>query len=512
MATKQKITIIGKEARDRAKEGTDLLADAVKTTHGPYGLHALLEKGNKLTKDGITVGQEIEHDNVFAQRALTLLREAMIKVVHLVGDGSTSAVIMAQAIFGEVVRLLPKDTQVRGSKKTPAEIRSLIAKECKEVIEKLKAMATPITTEDQLISSAMVSSEDEELSNLIGKTQFELGPAGVILVEETILPTCSVEVLSGIRTDGGLAVPGMFNNQEKQSIEFPDGCKVFITNHIFNDLRKILDTLNAIDRQGVKDVILIGRGFSPEAIKQIAANMKGGFNIIPVNGPYTDQDEILRDMTAILGGRFIDSEQIDQEDIQPSDIGYASRFVGRRYDSVFAGDEKDENVKKRVAKRITELQDRLKGVASDFEKRNLESRIAQLVKGFGLLYIGANSEALRKPKKDKADDAVAAVRAAFQEGVVPGAGLAFKEIADDLPDDYILKQPLYALYNHLKDSAPSDFVVPEWVKDPLKVMRIVLQESCEVASTLATIGVINATKKDSPRYVQEATPENEVVN
>lgn len=498
-----KIVVTGATARNRVIKGANFLVDCVKQTLGPWGSNGAIEKGNRITNDGVTIASEIELEDEIEQRGLSILREACFKTVHIVGDGTTSALVLAQAVLQEAVRYLPKAGLIK-SKMTTADLTKKIDTECKEIIAKLVQMATPIESEEQLIASALVSVEDKELADLIGKTQFALGKEGVIIAEETQLSECTVDRINGIRIDNGLAIPGMMNNLEKQCVDLADGIKVIITNHTFHGLEDILKTMNAITAQGISKLVLIGRGFSDRAVKQIYDNLKAGFTIIPVSAPYVDQAEVMKDLAALLGGRFIDCEQTDQEDIMASDCGYTTRFIGRRYDAIFAGDSKDEKAMARIAVRINELEDQVKGEPSDFERRNIEARLAQLKNGFGLLRVGADSDVARKYKKDKADDAVSAVRAAFQEGVVPGAGLALKLISDELPDTYILKKPICAIYEQIKSTAPEGFEVPDWVKDPVKVQRIVLEKACSVAATLATISTVIATRKEKPRYVVEA--------
>mgnify|MGYP003651623193 CR=1 FL=1 len=197
----------------------------------------------------------------------------------------------------------------------------------------------------------------------------------------------------------------------------------------------------------------------------------------------------MKDLQSLLGGRFINTDSAALADIQVSDVGFATYVLAKRSSTVFAG--KGE----KVAERVKELEDKRDGSGSDFEKVNLTRRIAQLNNGFAILKVGAPSVTERKYKKDKADDAVNAVRAAFQEGVIPGAGQALKKISDALPDDYVLKAALRAPYEQIMYNAGSDYVIPSWVVDSVKVTRVVLEKACSVASVLATAGGAIATKK-----------------
>jgi chaperonin GroEL (HSP60 family) len=201
----------------------------------------------------------------------------------------------------------------------------------------------------------------------------------------------------------------------------------------------------------------------------------------------------MKDLQAVLGGTYINTEEKDIRKMIVTDIGFAENIMAKRYSALIAG-KKDKMSEERVATRIKELQDKLKGEVSAFEKKNITMRIAQLTTGLAIVKIGSDTEANRKYLKDKADDAVGAVRGAWQEGVVKGAGLAFKEIADSLPGTYILKRPLASVYEQLMSRAPKDFKIEEWVKDPVKVIRCALHYACETAGRLGTVETVVCTE------------------
>lgn len=501
-----KKVVTGTLARDRVIKGANFLADAVKSTLGPYGMNAAIEKGDRITNDGVTIAREISLQDEIEDRGVAILREAAIKTNDEAGDGTTTAITLAQAILKEAIKQLPQDITVQG-KKTPIEVIKTIEKEKLEILKKLEAMSQPIETEDDLVASARVSVEDEELASLIGHAQWKLGKDGVILAEECMEFNSSVQYIKGIKIDNGLGTSIIMNNQEKQSFEGND-FRIILTNHIVQGLFPIKPVMDQLGKAGVKGLIIVARAFSQEAIKHCLLNIEAGFTIIPLNAPFEDQSEIMKDLTASLGGRYINTEDSNLEDIQMSDVGYVKKIIARRYDAVFTAEE-DEKSMERIEKRVAELKEKLKGEVSAFEKKNIERRISQLTNGFALLRIGATSGVQRKYLKDKADDAVNAVKAAFQEGVVPGAGLAFKEIADTLPDTYLLKRPLYSIYEQIRSTSGAEFEVPSWVRDPVKVLRVALEKACSVAGTLATINIAIAVEREKPRFMQEVPKTNE---
>lgn len=488
----ERILISGKGAREKVKNGVDKGADAVKSTLGPFGTNGFIEKGLRITNDGLTILKEITLEDEIENMGLSKLKEAVAKSNDQVGDGSTTIAILVQAILKEANRLLGTERSI-GGQMTTADFLSKLNKECEEVLEKLTALTTPITTEEELIHSAVVSVENEELGRIIGSTQWSLGKDGYILAEEVPERGVSVERVHGVKIDNGFGASFIINNQEKQMLEVED-VKTIITTHTLQSLEPLLGILNQLLNQKIKRVAIIARGFSEQAIKDCAENIKNGFELYPINAPYTDSKEMMLDLAAVLGGQFMDNETHSLEDMQLSDVGFAAKIRARRFDAVITG--KNDAESERVVARIGKLKEQLAGSPSDFETKRLESRIAQLEHGFAVVKVGAESETERKRVFDKVEDAVNAVRVALQEGTVPGAGLAFKQIAEDLPDTYMLKRPLMAIYEQIMSNAPEGFVVEDWVRDPSKVLRIALTQAVSVAGDLATVTTVIANKKE----------------
>jgi len=513
---KKRVSKIGIEARDALVKGADYMADAVKLTLGPYGLNFALDKNGEITNDGVTIARELAsgsiHDEIEARGARMLL-EAATKTEERGYDGTTTATILAQAITKEAMTYLPQQGTINAkgaNKRKPSEIKLQLQKEVKEVLEKLDAMAEKVKDEKSLIKSALVSTGNQELAELIGKTQWELGKNGHILAEETANKFCSVEKINGIIIDNGIVSSLAINNVEKQTLEIKD-IPILLTNYVIKDLRPYIANFNPQTSQGTglinqmadtgKDsLIIIGRHFEELAIKQCMDNHKSGFKIYPVNAPYVDQVEVMKDLIAVLGGRLIATDTASMESITMNDLGFVAKLEANRSSAIFCG-KKDDIAKERIAVRVKELQAQYKGSMSDFEKKLLEQRIAQLEHGFAILKVGSITELDRKYLKKKADDAVGAIRLALQEGVVPGAGIAFKEISESLPETYILKKPLMSVYNQIMSSAPTGFKIEKWVKDPVKVLRVALEHACSVASIFCTVG--GAICEQQPKPIDE---------
>ena len=496
------ISCVGNEARDKAIKGAGYIAGAVSKTLGPFGLNALMEKGNKITNDGYLISQQLcpTIKDEFERRGALVAHEASAKTNDMVGDATTSSWALTYAIINEAIRYLPSEKSLVG-KKTPSQVSKMIQEGRKEVVEKLQASATPIKDKETLIKSALVSVEDEELAQLLGETQWNLGPDGIILAEEVNDTKCSVEIVKGIRIDNGFSNSTIINNPEKGSFEISDA-SIILTNYTIGveELTKLQkNIINPLIAQKQTKLVIMARAFTSDAIKLCMETVQAGFGLYPINAPYTDQAEIMRDLQAIVGGRYIDQEESKLEDMYITDVGFCTSLTARRFDAVITGQD-NEQAKERIEKRLEVLRAKLTGAQSDFEKKSLETRIAQFINGFAILKVGAHSLVNRKRLKDKCDDGVNAVRLALKGGTVKGAGVAFKEISDSLDDSNILKRPIRVIYEQITGSAPEGWVIEEWVRDPLIVLETALTNACDVASTFATTNIIiteeNKKKKD----------------
>ena len=493
---KRRIIKRGIEARSELAEGAKFLAEAVTSTLGPFGQNWFLDKGGgEVTNDGKKTASEIQiTDNEIKNRGAKALREAAIKTDDEVGDGTTTAIALTWEIYKQLSQFLKKEGQIV-DKMTPASLRIKLEQEKTEVLDKLTAMATPIETQEDLINSAIVSTEDKELGKMIGEAQWELGKDGRLIAEETAERVSSVEKIQGVRIDNGFGTSMVINNIEKGLLELSD-IPVILTSYTIDDFTAIENTLNQLLKSGKKELVIIARAWTENGIKACQLNHQNGFKIYPISGPYVDMQQRFLDLQAVTGAKFYDSEGSNLSSLSLQDIGFARMVRANRYEAIIAGSN-SVDTQVRVATRVGELKDQLSGEKSDFMKKMLEERISQMQNGLGIVKVGSVSEIERSKLLDKAEDAVNAVRAAFQEGTVKGGGLAFKEIADGLTQDYLLKQPLMCIYNQIMSSAPEGFVIEEWVRDPVKVLRIALNNACTTAMAFATAGGVITEKNPS---------------
>lgn len=513
--------MFGVKAREELVKGADFLADAVIATLGPFGANWALDKGQKITNDGVSVAREIQISrdtimpdglpgNEIQNRGAALLREAASKTNDIAGDGTTTSILLAQQIYKIASRQLGKENII-GAKK-PAEVIKQIERERVEITEKLVALSTPITTKEQLIDSAIVATEDKELGTLIGEAQWELGPNGFLLAEETAERTSSVEKVKGLRIDNGVGTSQIFNNLEKMTLEVEDAAIVLTSYSIkgiaeWNPIMKILEDCA---KRGITQIVIVARAWTDETVNYCLQNInKGSVKVYPLSAPYVNMTERMKDLAAVTGAQFYDSENSTLDDIMSSGLGQIKKVVAKRMEAIITGKE-NAKTDERVQARIDQLQKELDGEASEFAKKALAERIAQLKNGFAIVKVGSPSDIERKRLFDKCEDAVNAVRAAYQEGTVPGAGLAFKTIGEGLDDSYLLKRPLLALHEQIMSSAPKDFVIEDFVRDPVKVLRVALEQACVAASSFATAGGVStdAWPERFDQFLNRAAPQN----
>lgn len=492
----KEINKIGLDARNAAIKGMSYVSKAVKDTIGPFGQNFLLQKGNSITNDGITIANALcpTIEDEFERRGALVANEASSKTNDAVGDGTSTAWALTDAIIKEAVRFLPNEKSLK-AKKTPSEIQEMIQSAKKEVLEKLKVSAMPIQSKEELIQSALVSVEDESIAQLLGSMQWELGPEGRIIAEEVNETECSIEKVTGIMLDNGFGASHLITNPEKNSLEAND-VSILLTNYTVGaeELLALKDSvIIPLISQKKLALAIVARAFTSEAIKKCQESAQAGFVIFPINAPYVNQKEIMKDIETVVGGRYIDTEESSLTDIYITDIGFCKRLVARISDAVVTGTESAQS-EERKSKRVEELKKKLEGEKSDFGRRMLENRIAQLSNGFALLKVGSQSITNRKRLKDKCDDAVNAVRLALKGGTVNGAGQAFKEISETLEEGNILKRPLLTVYDQIINSAPDGWAIPEWVRDPYLVLKTALDNACETASVFSSVSGIIVTK------------------
>ncbi len=507
MAQKKKISLAGPEARKKLIAGVNYLVDAVKLTLGPSGRNfASGVRGGPvaISNDGVTLAKQMTGLDEFEDIGVRAVQEAAVKTNDKVGDGTTSAMVLTQAILK--LPALTFDADIIGADSLRATEQ--IKKEAADVVRHLTAMAKPVQSKMELVSVAKVSVRDEQLAYLVGSAQWDVGPDGTVMAEEHNEPKDKVEFVYGVRIDNGLGAGEMMNNVEKQALVLKD-TRILVTNHLFNtadEIRKLIPLSEQLIKEGVTGLILMGRAFDVTAIGLCKKNVdqffsgKGGFPIYPINAAYENMDETMGDLAAATGGKYIKDAEVGLDKVRLKDVGMARSAFVKRYEGIITGEKAgtDENTDTAVKIRLERIEEGLKGDITPFERRQFNARKAQLTAGTAIIKVGAETEQERRFKKDKVDDCVNTVKAALQEGVIPGAGQALKEIAEKEMKGSIIEEALHSVYKQVQTNAGGGLEIPDWVKDPLAVVRTGFEKAVSIATSLATTEVLVTWEWEKP--------------
>jgi len=407
------------QARQSLKEGVDILANAVKTTLGPKGRNVALDKkygAPTVSHDGVTVAKEIELEDPFANMGAQLLKEAATKTNDVAGDGTTTATVLAQAIVHEGLRNVAAGAN-------PMLLKRGIELATKAVVERLKSMAKEVRGREDIAHVATISAADPEIGNLIAEVMEKVGKDGVITVEESKGLAFEVEYTEGMEIDRGYISPYFVTNPERMEavVEEPF---ILITDKKVSAVSDILPVLEKV-LQVSKNFVIIAEDVEGEALATLVVNkLRGTLNALAVKAPgFGDRrKEMLRDIAILTGGTVI-SEELGRklETARLEDLGRARRVVATKDKTTFVeGYGREEDIKAR----IEQIKAQIEQTTSDFDREKLQERLAKLAGGVAVIKVGAATEVELKEKKHRVEDALSATRAAVEEGIVPGGGVA----------------------------------------------------------------------------------------
>ncbi len=419
MAAKQ--IIFDEKARAAMKRGVDKLANAVKVTLGPAGRNVALDRGfgsPLICADGVTVAKEIELDDKYENVGASLVKEVATKTNDVAGDGTTTATILAQAMIAEGLKNVAAGAN-------PMVIKNGIEKGIAAVVEHLKTkISKPIATDAEIAQVASISANDEEIGRIIAEAMSKVGKDGVITVEESQYFGIQKEVVEGMQFDKGYVSPYMITNSDKMIAEYTD-VAMLITDKKIGALADILPLLEKLVQSGKKEIVIIAEEIEGEALATFVVNkLRGAFTALAVRAPgFGDRrKEMLHDIAAVTGGRVISEEvglKLDTATLE--DLGHAHKVIATKDTTTIVGGKGDAKV---IAERVAQLRTQLNNTESSFDKEKLQERLAKLTGGVAVIKVGAATETEMKQKKQRVEDAVAATRAAVEEGIVPGGGVA----------------------------------------------------------------------------------------
>lgn len=416
----------GIEAQQALKRGIDAVAHAVRVTIGPRGKNVVYDKGYGspvITNDGVSIAKEIVLSNKFENMGADIIKEVASKTNDTAGDGTTTSVVLTHAILTE------------GMKKTGTGVGGMMLRKgideaTADVVEVLRAMATPIKNKEEVKQVATISAESSEIGSIIAETIHTVGNDGVVTVEESQTFGVTSEVVEGLEFDKGYVSAYMVTNPEKMTAEY-QGVPVLVTDKKISAIKDILPLLESLAKAGKKELVIIAEDVDGEALATLVVNkVRGIFSVLAIKAPgFADRKkEMLGDIATVLGATFITEDLgLSLEQVDMSMLGKAGRVVSSKDSTVIVdGKGKKEAIKERIAQIKGQL---LGASAAKFDKAHLKKRIAKLSSGVAVIKVGAATETEMKYLKLKIEDAVNATKAAIEEGIVPGGGVALAKAA-----------------------------------------------------------------------------------
>src|SRR5215217_581606 len=415
-----KILEFNTAARQSLKEGVDTLANAVKTTLGPKGRNVALDKkygAPTVTHDGVTVAKEIELEDQFANMGAQLLKQAATKTNDVAGDGTTTATVLAQAIVRE------------GMRNVAAGANAMLLKRgidlaSDALIADIQAKATPVKGKEEIAQVATISAADPAIGDLIAEVMEKVGKDGVITVEESKGLEFETEYTEGMQIDRGYLSPYFITNPERMDAEFDDPF-ILITDKKISAIADVLPTLEKV-ASARAPLVIIAEDVEKEALATLVVNkLRGTLNVLAVKAPgFGDRrKEMLRDIAILTGGQVITEEAGRKLDsAQVTDLGRARRVVANKDETTVVEGHGDDG---KIKGRIQQIRAQIEDTTSDFDREKLQERLAKLAGGVAVIKVGAATEVELKEKKHRVEDALSATRAAVEEGIVPGGGVAF---------------------------------------------------------------------------------------
>lgn len=525
----------GAEARKALESGVNQLADTVRVTLGPKGRNVVLSKsyGTPLiTNDGVTIAKDIELEDAFENMGAQIVKEVATKTNDVAGDGTTTATVLAQAMINAGMKNLAAGAN-------PIILRKGMKKACDTAVDALKDMSDKISGKEQIARVASISAGDEEVGQLVADAMEKVSSNGVITIEESKTMKTELDLVEGMQFDRGYISAYMCTDMEKMVAEL-DNPYILITDKKISNIQDILPLLESIVQSGSR-LLIIAEDVEGEALTTLIVNkLRGTFNVVAVKAPgYGDRRKaMLEDIAILTGGKVISEEVgLDLKDVTMEDLGRAKSVKVEKENTVIVD---GAGAKEDIQARIGQIKMQLENTTSEFDKEKLQERLAKLSGGVGVIRVGAATETEMKEAKLRLEDALAATRAAVEEGIICGGGSAYihasKKVAalaaglsgDEKTGAEIILKALEAPLYHIASNAGLEGaviinkvyeseagfgfdalnesyvnMVDAGIIDPVKVTRSALQNATSVASTLLTTeSVVADIKEDAPAAPQ----------
>ncbi len=518
----------GEEARKSLLNGVNKLADTVKVTLGPKGRNVVLDKSfgaPLITNDGVTIAKEIELDDAFENMGAQIVKEVSIKTNDVAGDGTTTAMVLAQSMIKEGI----KNVAAGGD---PMAIRRGMDKTTKAVVDELKKISVDVNGKEDIARVASISADNEEVGQLISEAMEKVSKDGVITIEESKTSQTELNVVEGMQFDKGYVSPYMVTDTEKMEA-IMDNPYILITDKKISNIQEILPLLESLMQQSGK-LVIICDDIEGEALSTLILNkLRGVINVVAVKAPgYGDKrKQMLEDIAILTGGEVITSDLgLELKDTTIEQLGRAKQVKVQKENTIIVDGMGD---KEKIAARVANIKAQIAEEHSDFEKENLQERLAKIAGGVAVIGVGAATEVEMKEKKLRIEDALSATKAAVEEGIVAGGGTAYintipavEKVVEGLKDDEkiggkiilkALEEPAKqiavnaglepaVIVEKIKNSNPGvgfNAATEEYVDmkkagivDPTKVSRSAIQNASSIASMILTTESLVANKKE----------------
>lgn len=527
----------GEDARRSLEKGVDTLADAVKITLGPKGRNVVLDKkfgAPLITNDGVTIAKEIELEDAFENMGAQLVKEVSVKTNDVAGDGTTTAALLAQAIIREGMKNIAAGAN-------PMVLKKGIAKATEYTVEELKKISKPIESKTAIAQVASVSAGDEEIGTLISDAFEKVGKDGVITIDESKTMKTELDVVEGMQFDRGFASPYMMTNPDKMDAVLEEPL-ILITDKKISVFQDLLPVLEQVVKAG-RSLFIIAEEVEGEALTALVVNkLKGAIKCVAVKAPgYGDRRKAMLEDIAILTGATVISSDLGYEvkDATLNMLGSAKMVHVDKDNTTIVDGAGDPEL---IRQRVQAIQHQIAESTSDYDKEKLQERLAKLAGGVAVIRVGAATEVEMKERKLRIEDALAATRAAVEEGIVPGGGIALLSISnkvmkyantfsgDEKTGAIIVAKSLAAPIKQIAanagvdggvivdtvlrskkanfgyDALKNEFcdMVEQGILDPTKVTRSALQNAASVSATLLTTEVVVADKPEPAPAMPQA--------
>jgi chaperonin GroEL len=525
------------DARERMLHGVDVLANAVKVTLGPKGRNVVLDKSfgaPRITKDGVTVAKEIELEDKFENMGAQMVREVASKTSDTAGDGTTTATLLAQAIVKEGAKSVAAGAN-------PMDLKRGVDMAVTAVLDELKAKAKKVTSSEEIAQVGTISANgDHEIGAMIAKAMQKVGNDGVITVEEAKSLETELEVVEGMQFDRGYISPYFITDADKMRVEL-ESPYILINEKKLSNMQSLLPLLEQVVQAG-KPILVIAEDVEGEALATLVVNkLRGGLKVAAVKAPgFGDRRKaMLQDIAVLTNGQVISEDLgIKLENVTLDMLGRAKKVVITKDDTTIVG---GAGKKSEIEARVAQIRQQIEDTTSDYDREKLQERLAKLAGGVAVIKVGGVTEMEVKEKKDRVDDALNATRAAVEEGILPGGGVALIRSQSVLAklkaanDDQrvginIVRRALHAPARQIAENAGEDGavvvgkivdkddyafgynaqtgeygnLVKQGVIDPAKVVRTALQDAASVAGLLITTEAMVAEK---PKKKAPAMPQ-----